>query len=194
MCEAATMHKILGALALAAGAVSGPAVGPHPPHRSIVPSRQVSADSALERLGAYLGEWDGTGTMKATPYSQAGTVSAKTTCEWSPNHDFFVCDQLTQTPDGPGADLSVYTYDPTSGAYVFYELSRAGGRVRQPHLSIRDSTWTYEGSFTDRNGKHVKTRTVNVWTSPTVVTYTVEYSTDGTHWVEMGAGKAVRIK
>jgi len=138
--------------------------------------------SGLNALGAYLGVWHGQGVAKGTPYSKAANDSAETTCNWSPNHGFLLCDQIVHTPEGTTQnDLSIYTYNEKAHAYAFFGLSRDDSHVRAPKLTINGKRWIYLGQFDD-GGKHIQFRTVNDFTSATAVTYRAEYSEDGSHW------------
>jgi hypothetical protein len=52
----------------------------------------VPANAAgVDELGRYLGTWTSPGTLYDTPYSKAGTATATTTCAWSQDHVFMIC-------------------------------------------------------------------------------------------------------
>jgi len=55
-----------------------------------------------------------TGQMNDAAYSKAHPTASVTTCEWSANHGFLICDQLIQSADGPRNDLSIYTWNEKS--------------------------------------------------------------------------------
>lgn len=151
------------------------------------------ASHALEALSAFRGEWEGSGEMYATPYSRPGTSRVHTSCEWTANHGFLLCDQMIHGVRGASNDLSIYTYDDSSHAYEFFGLSRGSARARTPGLTIAGRTWTYASAFDDRAGAHVQIRTVND-VEDTVITYRTEYTTDGgAHWVLMGKGASHRM-
>ncbi len=159
------------------------------------PSATLAQTSSpeLDKLGAFLGQWNSTGAMRDTAFSKAGNNSAQTTCSWSFNHGFLICDQLVQTPAGPENDLSAYTYDEKDHAFLFFGFSRNDRNARTPKLTIEGNLWTYLGGF-DQNGKHISFRTTNTFTSPTNVTWRSEFSDDGTHWTLMGDGVESRKK
>src|SRR5260221_13744775 len=90
-------------------------------------------------------------------------------------------------------DLSIYTYNETDHSYAFYGLSRNNSRVRTPKLTIEEKRWTYSGEFED-NGKKIRFRTINDFTTPATVTYRAEYSEDGAHWTLMSEGATEKIK
>ena len=147
----------------------------------------------LSSLGAYLGVWKNEGISKETKYSKVGKNSAETTCNWSPNHGFLVCDQVVQTPNGKGNDLSIYTYNEKDQTFAFYGLSRENKHVRTPKLTIEGNRWTYQGEFDDQ-GKNIRVRTINEFISATSVTYRTEYSEDSVNWIVMYEGNSKRLK
>ena len=149
--------------------------------------------SPLSALSAYWGQWTGQGKILDSPFGKAGDAGGETNCNWSPNHGFLVCDQKTHSPAGASNDLSIYTYNQKDHAYHFFGLSRNSGNVRSPKLTIEGNRWTYLSEFTG-SGKHVRIRTINVFTSPTTVTYKTEYSVDGAPWKLMGSGSSHRVK
>ena len=106
----------------------------------------------------------------------------------SPNYGFLVCEQIVHLLDGATQnDHSIYTYNETDHSYAFYGLSRNNSRVRTPKLTSDDKRGTCSREFED-NGKKIRFRTINDFTTPTTVTYRAEYSEDGTHWTLMSEG------
>ena len=155
--------------------------------------RAATPASPQSALGAYLGQWTGQGKILDSPFSKAGNAGGETNCNWAPNRGFLVCDQKTYSPAGPSNDLSIYTYNQKDHAYHFFGLSRNSGNVRSPKLTIDGNRWTYSSQF-NNSGKHVRIRTINVFTSPTTVTYRTEYSVNGAPWYLMGSGSSRRVK
>src|SRR5215467_1658919 len=103
--------------------------------------------SPLEKLGAFAGKWESKGKSLDTPFSKAGTNSAETNCNWSPNRGYLVCDQTVHTSDGTSNDLSIYTYNAADKSFSFFGLSRNDSHVRTPKLTIDGNLWTYSGGF-----------------------------------------------
>ena len=59
-------------------------------------------------------------------------------------------------------------------------------------IVVTPTSITYAGEFTDE-GKHVLTRTLNLWENPQRYTWRSEYSLDeGKTWVLMGSGVSTR--
>ena len=157
-------------------------------------STAPASPTPLEALGAYLGRWADEGKLLDTAYSKAADIGAITDCNWSAGHGFLICDQKVHTPAGSSEDLSIYAYNENGHEYEFFGLSRNSREVRTPKLTIQANHWTYSSEFTDKAGKHVMTRTTNDFISPTMLTFKIEYSLDGTHWTLMGSGSSHRVK
>jgi hypothetical protein len=153
--------------------------------------QQNGATAPLEKLGAFVGKWQGSGEMVNSAYSQAGKNSGETNCSWSPSHGFLICDQTVHLPSGTQNDLSLYTYNESDKSYAFFGHSRNDRNTRSPRLTIEGNIWTYANEF-DEGSKHIKMRTVNEFKSPSLMLWRAEYSEDGTHWTSMGSGSMTR--
>src|SRR5258708_2747451 len=150
-------------------------------------TKQPATQSPVEKLGAFIGKWEGTGEMVNSPFSKGGKNSGETNCAWSPNHGYLVCDQIVHLPEGTQNDLSLYTYNESDKSYAFFGHSRNDRNVRTPKLTIEGNIWTYFVEFDD-GPKHMRIRTVNEFKSASLVTWRSEFSEDGTNWTAMGSG------
>ena len=155
--------------------------------------KQPTTGLPVEKLGAFVGKWNGKGELVNSAYSKAQTVSAETDCNWSANHGFLICDQTVHLTDGNQNDLSVYTYNEKDHSYAFFGHSRNDSQVRTPKLTIEGNFWTYFTEFDD-GPKHIRIRTINEFKTPSLVTYRTEFSEDGTNWKPMGSGSMTREK
>jgi hypothetical protein len=156
------------------------------------PVRAQSPDttSSLAKLSPFVGKWKTAGEMKDTPYSKARPSLSENTCEWSTNRGFLICDQIIQSASGPRNDLSIYTYNAKDHAFRFFGLSRNDPEPRVTKLSIEGDLWTYRDEEDD-NGKHIRFRTTNRFTSPSTIVWRSEFSADGVRWILMGEGQEV---
>lgn len=151
----------------------------------------VVPDPALGQLDRLVGTWDAPGTFVDSAYSKAGTARATTTCAWSGDHVFLICQQQVTTQAGTDDDVALYTYDPAGKTFRFYHVSRTS--TSGSTIAVTPSEIVYSGSFADGD-KQVTTRTLNVWQSPQHYTWRAEYSLDGgKSWVLMGSGSATRV-
>lgn len=155
-------------------------------------ARAADADArpaALDQLDKLAGTWQSTGTFVDSAYSKAGSASATTTCAWSIDRYFLLCQQTVVMNSIPSHDVAIYTYSETSHAYKFYNVRADGSGGTE--LAVDAKSITYNGSFDD-GSKHVLTRTTNVWESPKAYAWRAEYSIDGgTTWTLMGSGRSV---
>ncbi len=149
----------------------------------------VARPGALDLLDKLAGTWQSSGTFVDSAYSKAGTATGTTTCAWSRDRYFLLCQQTVLMNGKPDHGVAIYTYDDATSAYKFYNVGI--NRMGSTGMSVDAKSITYDGSFDDA-AKHVLTRTTNVWESPRAYAWRAEYSLDaGKTWVLMGAGKSL---
>jgi hypothetical protein len=159
----------------------------------LVAADKATADALNRWVG---GKWPLEGKMLDTDYSKAVTVTGVSTCGWSPEHVFMICDQSLLEDGKPSRELSVYAYDPEKEAFHFFGMSPTGGRPHSTDLSIspEGTHWVYS-SQNEISGKTVQFRTINEFHNADYIEWWSEYSTDGgNHWVKMGGGSERRQK
>lgn len=145
-----------------------------------------SAAAPLDELNRFVGTWHSHGTFVDGPYSKAGTATATTTCAWSGDHMFMICQQNVLMNGAPDNDLGIYTYDQSAGAYHFYNVHAS--RTTTTDIKVDGNTITYPVTVTDK-GTNVMIRTLNVWANPNLYNWRTEYSTDGGKtWKLMASG------
>jgi hypothetical protein len=146
----------------------------------------VAGAAPLDELNRFAGTWQSQGTFVDTPYQKAGNATATTTCAWSIDGEFMICQQSANLNGTHDSALGIYSYDSTAQAYRFDNVHTA--RSTSTTVTVDGDTVTYPFTFSD-NGKSVTIRTLNVWKSPTMYTWRTEYSTDGgATWSLMGSG------
>jgi len=162
---------------------------------ALAPAETPAPASAepIEQLGRLLGRWTTRGEMKATPYSTAGAVSSELDCGWAPRHSFMICSQLVRSAAGAQEQLSVYTYSAAGRAFRFVGWSREDAHPRTPELRIEDNVWSYS-SETEIDGRPVRFRTVNTFTSPTTMLWRSEYAEGSAPWRLLGEGADERVE
>ncbi len=156
-----------------------------------LPSLGFVADAApIDALGRFVGTWHNHGTLVATPYSKPGTVDGVTTCAWSGDRQFVICQQSFTLGSATLHALGIYTYDEAAKAYRFFGVRPDGGSDSE--IQVDATSIVYPNAFEDR-GTRVLQRTLNVWTSPEHYDFRSEYSTDGgAHWHSTLTGVADR--
>ena len=144
----------------------------------------------LDELGRFEGTWKSQGTFVKTPYSDPGSSSASTTCTWSGDRLFMLCQQVVSMAGQRDDDLGIYTYDETADSYRFFNIHPA--HVTTTLITVYGDTITYPFSFTDK-GKNVTIRTLNVWKKASFYTWRTDYTTDGGKtWTPMASGTSQR--
>ena len=152
-----------------------------------------AADADTEKLGAFLGQWESEGKMVDTAYSHANQITSTTKCAWSANGRYLICDQINRdAKNNVHNQLTIYAHK-KDGDYTYTSFQDAGERPFTGILKIEGNTWTYTGREFEDKGKKIKFRTINVFSSSNVDTFTVEYSEDGGPWKTTGEGTFRRI-
>jgi hypothetical protein len=157
----------------------------------------LAADTALNAdvLNRWVGgKWVGNGQFVDSAYSSANKASAVTTCAWSPDHVFVICDQDINFGGTPMRDLSIYAFAPKTSKFYFYGISLGQEKPRNTGLEITDNgnRWVYSSSD-EIKGKTVEFRTINQFQTSDAVQWWTEFSADsGRTWTKTGEGKETR--
>ncbi len=150
--------------------------------------------SEAQKLAPLLGTWTLTGKRYPKSGGPAVAIASVSVCRWSASRNFLIADQTNPGPNGPSKDVVVFGYDRALKTFTLHGMDAEGGPPFTGSLHIAGRTWVYTGSFT-RDGKTVLTRTLNVFTSPSAITFTVQQSPDnGAHWITTAAGTETRTK
>jgi hypothetical protein len=137
----------------------------------------------VAKLGAFVGEW----RLQEDPADSPN----RTICQWSPNRQSLLCDQVHPGPNGTSVkELNIFTYDRAAKRYVMQGMRP----LRTVPFEINGQTWIYPSEHVE-GGKTIKTRVLNTWPSPSQMHYTVQSSTDdGAKWTTNTEGTMVRTK
>src|SRR5690242_16126379 len=76
----------------------------------------------VQRLGYYVGTWEGHGETKGGPFGPAGKLSSKQTCNWFSGGFQVVCRGEERGPTGKRAFLNIISYDQQTKAYTEYSI------------------------------------------------------------------------
>jgi hypothetical protein len=147
----------------------------------------ILIDNGVKKLSVFLGTWKG----ENKPGSEQVTTSV-TSCGWSLNGRYLVCDQLVDQPAGKSNNLSIYNYDSLHDSYL---LSIVGLPNTDPFsipVTARGDTLIYSGAYTDQ-GKKIFTRTLNIFKSSSFYIFITQYSSDSTSWITTHEGSASKI-
>ena len=172
LCAAATLLVLPGSIAVAQPAK------PSPP---------------AERLGYYVGSWEGHGETKAGPFSEAGKLSSRMTCKWFTGGHQVVCEGEEMGPSGKRGFLNIIAYDEAAKAYTEYSISSFGE-------AEYDRGGTFEGDTLswvvdqDVGGNPARFRYRERRVNPALMTYQAEVSVDGAPWTLLAEGEIKKVE
>ncbi|HTR30597.1 MAG TPA: hypothetical protein VMH27_15095 [Puia sp.] len=150
----------------------------------------VLKDSGLKKLAVFVGTWKGENDPDSTGKS---AVVAITTCQWSPNGNYLVCDQRVTNQGHTTNNLSIYSRNTDNDGYTLSLVGIPGMQPFSIPITYKDDELYYLGSYTDNSGKKIYTRTVNTFLSAASYTFKVQSSEDGEHWTTSIRGKSTKI-
>jgi hypothetical protein len=156
------------AIALAAASVLG-AQKPTPAH-------------GAEPLGAIVGVWQSDATQG---------VSAKSSCDWTPQGNGVICDQTITTVAGVQHAMNFFTRNQKTGSFVFYVVPNPGDTLAPVPLIINGAIWTYGGLSAGPGGRWF--RTINDFSKRDEYNWRLETSDDGKSWRTTNGGRSQRI-
>ena len=147
-------------------------------------SAQDAGGNSPDARELYVGKWQGQGHLYDTPYSKEGDVTDTTVCSWASERTYLVCEQVTQTPGGPGHQLAVYVR--TADGYAFQRIG-TDGSANTSTIEVSGATWIYENSFDDK-GRKITFRTTNDFSTPGEQRWKTVYSVNGASPIVIGEG------
>jgi hypothetical protein len=160
---------------------------------AVVGSAQVATvlkESGIKKLDVLTGTWKARGN----PDGSGNTpVSALTTCQWSANGAYLVCDQLVTNNGARTNNLSIYAYNADKDAYTLSLVGVPGMDPFSIGVTYKGDTLFYNSEYT-ANGKKVYARTLNVFASPSAYAYIVQSSDDGLNWQTSASGQSERVQ
>ena len=134
-----------------------------------------------EPLGAIVGEWQSDVTQG---------VSARSSCDWSPQGTAVICDQTITTMAGVQHVLDFYARA-KNGSFVLYVVPNPGDTLRPLPLAINGAIWTYGGTFAAPSGQWF--RTINDFSKRDEYSWRLETSDDGKSWRTANGGRSQRV-
>jgi len=145
-----------------------------------------------KKLAYMLGKWTSEDEVKPGPYGPGGKMTSTETCEWFTGEFAVVCRSDAKTPMGVEKALSIMSYDPGEGHYVYFETNTSGENVVAKG-TVAGRTWTWTGQ-SRMGGKVWRSRFVLTEVPPDGATYKFEMAEGDGPWAEMMNGKQTRVK
>jgi hypothetical protein len=142
-----------------------------------------------QRLGYYVGSWEGHGESKGGPFGPPGALSSKFSCERFEGGFQVVCRGEEHGPTGSQKFLNIKSYDAMAKSYTEYSISSVGNSEYATGGSMVGNKLTYIREVGD-----AKIRYSEEYVSPTLLTYKAEASVKSGPWVLIAEGKITKTK
>ena len=147
----------------------------------------------VQKLGYYIGTWEGHGATKAGPFGPAGKLSSKMTCGWFTGRFQVLCRGEERGPGHVRNFLNILTYDEAKKAYTEYSISSMGESEYDQNGTLVDGKLTYL-IHQDIGGKSAHFRYTEDHVSPDMMTYRAEVSLAGAPWRDLAEGKIRKVR
>ena len=147
----------------------------------------------VQKLGYYLGTWEGHGETMGGPFGAAGKLSSKMTCNWFTQGFQVVCRGEETGPTGTRAFLNILSYDQKAKSYTEYSISSFGEREYDRGGSYAGGKLTFVLNE-DAGGKPAKFRYAEVHLSPVLFTYRADVALAGKPWSVIAEGKITKVR
>lgn len=146
----------------------------------------------VQKLGYYVGTWEGHGETKAGPLGAAGKLASHMACRWFAGGYQVVCEGEETGPSGKRQFLNILGYDEQSKAYTEYSISSFGESEYDRGGSLAGGKLTFLVE-SDAGGKAAKFRYTEHHVSPELMTYQAEVAVGGA-WTVLAIGTIKKVK
>jgi hypothetical protein len=153
----------------------------------------VKRSADVQKLGYYVGTWEGHGETRAGPFGRAGKLSSRQTCSWFKGGFQVVCRGEERGPTGERQFLNILAYDEDTKAYTEYSVSSRGGAEYDRGGSWVGNALTFNVDQ-DAGGKPAKFRYTETHVSPSRYTYRAEVVLGGKPRAFLAQGTITKIK
>lgn len=166
---------------------------------ALMPATALAADQTpgpgheIQKLGYYVGAWQGHGETKGGPFGRAGKLSSHMDCDWFAGKFQVVCRGEETGPTGTRSFLNILAYDAATKAYTEYAISSRGEAEYDRGGSLVGNKLSYIVTQ-QAGGKPVKLRYTETRLSPVLMTYKAEASLDGGPWAPVAEGQIAKVK
>lgn len=165
---------------------------------SSVVSGSPRTTGPLAKLDIWQGTWKNTVRTMETPYSHASIVRSHTTCSWTPDHGYMLCEYARDSGDPKQlieADhLSIFTYDDNAKSYKHLGVSKEY-KTLEEMASIDGNLWHYRYQLQTGDGKMLDLKDTYEFVNANQRITRIEVSSDaGKHWILMSESVDTRTK
>jgi len=156
------------------------------------PPQMPKPGPEVQRLGYFVGKWQGEGELKPGPFGPGGKFTTSDNNEWFTGGFFLVMRSDEKSPMGNGQSMMVVGYNAEQKVYTFHSIDSMG-EAETATGTVQGDTWTWLGE-SKMGGRSLKSRFTLKELSPTSYSMKLDMSTDGTNWMTMMEGKATKVK
>ncbi len=144
------------------------------------------------RLATFLGTWKGQADVKEGPMGPGGKLTWTETCDWFDGGFQLVCKSSGIFPSGKRSGMSIFGYDPESGAYTHFNIDSTGG-FDIAVGSVSEEGWVF-GSERPVGDDIVRARYMVQEVTPTSKKFTFEMQKEGGAWTLVMSGSSEKAK
>jgi hypothetical protein len=146
----------------------------------------------LQKLDYFVGNWSMDGDLKPGPMGSGGKATGTERNEWMDGKFFLASHATYGGVMGKGVEQAFMGYDADQKVYT-YDAFNSMGQHESSRGTLEGDTWIW---LADENmgGQKMKGRFTMKIVSPTAYNYKYEMSPDGSSWVTVMDGKAVKTK
>jgi hypothetical protein len=181
------MKSLLIAGAIALDLISSPAFAASPADPAPKPGPEV------QKLGYYIGSWEGHGETKAGPFGKAGKLSSHMKCSWFAGGYQVVCRGEETGPSGTRGFLNILAYDEETKGYTEYSISSFGEAEYDRGGSLVGNRLTFLVDA-EAGGEHSKFRYTEIHLSPALLSYQAEMASKDGSWTMLAQGTITKVK
>ncbi len=144
------------------------------------------------------GRWNEVVETKETPYGHARSVKSHTTCGWSADRGFMVCEYLSESGDTAGREpadhLSIFTYNAANQTYKHLGISKDYKTLEETPVVIDGDSWHYTYTLPGKDGKVLDLRDSYQFVTPQKRVTRIEVSTDGgQNWTLISQSVGIKV-
>jgi hypothetical protein len=147
-----------------------------------------------KKLEYFVGNWNTTGEMKASPFGPAGKISATDTCEWFQGGFAVVCNSQGKGPSGPMKSIGIMGYSTDQKVYTYYGVDNtAMVMMAAAKGTVKGDVWTFTDEGT-MGGQPYTSRFTLKTASPASYSFTWELQGQDKKWMPILEGTSTKVK
>lgn len=157
-----------------------------------------NATDAGAKLNIWQGRWNEIVQTKKTPYGHAASTPAHSTCSWTADRGYMVCEYLSEKADPKEKEhsdhLTIFTYNGADKTYKHLGISKDYKTLEEPNVVIEGNLWRYQYEVSDATGNKFDLQDSYEFVTPEKRITRIEISADGgKHWTLMSESVGIKV-